>query len=678
MIDLKSHLNSSQLEAATSATGALLVIAGAGSGKTRVIEYRVLNLVQNNIEPSSILLLTFTREAARRMLSRATRHHPRCKYVDGGTFHSFAYKILKKYAKDIGFDESFSILDEPDAHEAIRRCCVELGLSDKTKRFPRSSTLKDIISISINKGASIEHILEREYPQFITYTKEIESLRKKYAAYKLQKNYLDYDDLLTFLKILLENDKLRDKITRKYRFIMVDEYQDTNSLQGDITYLLGKEHGNVMVVGDDAQSIYGFRGASHANIMEFPKKFSHCKIIKLEENYRSTQQILDLANAVMEDMENKYSKCLVASRGDSGDRPGLIFFKDAYGEAEWICDKVMEFREDGTDLSEQAVLFRSSYISILLQAELSKRNIPYQVFGGLKFYETAHVKDLLSYLKVIANPKDELSWSRLLLLIEGIGPKTAERILAEIAPYPDISGISDKVFKQYDTKYKYSAELAKLGAAIKKANEDKYNVEERLGIALDYYIPLLKDKFDDWPLRLNDLETLKDIASGYNSLPELLADFAIESPERGVFKVEAAKRDDERPLTLSTIHSAKGLEWKNVFILGLSDGVLPSSLALGDEEEIEEERRIFYVAVTRAKDNLFLSMHHEGSRGGITQFNKISRFLDSRGILETLDRGVAADKDEQRFLDEEPQEFETIYNKDQLLKRIIDYFDADI
>jgi len=313
MLKLETQLNPSQYAAVTTLDGPIVVIAGAGSGKTRVIEYRVLYLVQNKINPNSILLLTFTRRAAKTMLDRAARHDPRCKNVEGGTFHSFAYKMLKRYAKIIGFPDSFSILDEGDAEEAIHRCCNMLGFFAREKRFPKKDTLKGIISMSINKNISIGEVLKKEYPHFLEYSSDIETLRKQYIEYKINKNYLDYDDLLVYLRLLLENEDIRNRLSQKYQYIMVDEYQDTNTLQGDITYLLAERHRNVMVVGDDAQSIYGFRGASHENIMKFPKKFPECKIIKLEANYRSTQAILDVANSVLENMTNKYSKCLVSA-----------------------------------------------------------------------------------------------------------------------------------------------------------------------------------------------------------------------------------------------------------------------------------------------------------------------------------------------------------------------------
>jgi len=644
MNDLKAKLNPSQLEAVQAIYGPVLVIAGAGSGKTRVIEYRVLNMVQNNIDPASILLLTFTREASRKMLARATAHDSRCKSVDGGTFHSFAYKLLKRYAKVIGFPESFSIMDEADSLDAVQRCVAALNLFDGEKKFPKKDTLKSIISGVINKNTTVGKILEKEYPDFFSFKDDIENLGKKYAEYKIERNLLDYDDLLIYAKLLLENEIVRKKISERYKFIMVDEYQDTNKLQADIARSLSYSHNNIMVVGDDAQSIYGFRGAFHENIMKFPENFDKCKIIKLEENYRSTQSILDLANSVLENMQNKYSKCLVSARQDLGEKPQIQFFSDAYREAEWLAAKIKELCDEGLDLADQAVLFRSSYISIPLQAELSKKGIPYQVFGGLKFYETAHVKDLMSHLKVISNPKDELGWARVLMLLEGIGPKTSDKILKDIASYSTLAEILEKSFEGHNIKFKYSPNIRKLQQLLKYVLEET-DIGNQFSKVLDYYLPILKNKFDDWNLRLNDLETLKQISCRYDSLEDLLADFAIESPDSGVKNAEYTPREEEKPLTLSTIHSAKGLEWTNVYLLGLMDGVFPVSFSLGDEDEIEEEHRLFYVAVTRAKNNLILSLHHEASRGGINQFNKISRFVDRANILSKLNKQAIIDPD---------------------------------
>ncbi len=673
MMYLKKQLNPSQFAAVTTVEGPVLVIAGAGSGKTRVIEYRVLHLIENEISPNSILLLTFTRNAAREMISRAAKHDPRCKNIEGGTFHSFGYKILKRYAKTIGFPESFSVLDEGDAEDAIHRCCIELGFFEKEKRFPRKNTLRNIISSSINKHTPIREIVKKEYPHFLEYIPDIETLKEKYTEYKICSNYLDYDDLLVYLKLLLENEDIRSHLSSRYRYIMVDEYQDTNKLQGDITCALAERHRNIMVVGDDAQSIYGFRGATHENIMKFPERFPECKIIKLEENYRSTQSILDVANAVLENMKNKYAKCLVSAKKIIGEKPKLLFFKDVYEEAEWIAEKIKVNRDEGIAFSHQCVLFRSSYLSIPLQAELSKRNIPFIVFGGLKFYETAHVKDIMSHLKILVNPKDELSWNRILMLIEGIGPKTSNKILKEIIKCSFLKEVLENVFQKYKRGYVYSDGIEKLKNALKKASNKTLEVSEKFEIVLDYYTPILKNRFDDWHLRSNDLETLKQISTRYDSLEDLLVDFAIEPPERGIWRVEPSTPEEEKPLTLSTIHAAKGLEWDCLFLIGMIDGILPIAYSLDDEDEIEEEHRLFYVGITRAKKQLFLSLHHEGIRGGVSTLNKVSRFLDVPNVYTKFEHKRISQKTIKSIPITQIEAELKFYDKESLIRRVMDF-----
>ncbi|MBL7081293.1 MAG: ATP-dependent helicase [Candidatus Omnitrophica bacterium] len=626
MIDFEGRLNPSQLAAVRAIRGPLLVIAGAGSGKTRVIEYRVLYLLENNIPPASILLLTFTRRAAHEMISRACRHNLHCSKVVGGTFHSFAYQTLKVYAKKLGIQANFIILDEADSCEAIRRCMARLGFENKKSRFPRAQTIKDTISRSNNLGCPLEDVLKREYPHFVEYSHDLERIKKEYGQYKIKANYLDYDDLLICLKALLEKPQIRDVFREKYRFIMVDEYQDTNTLQGDITYLLSKDHQNVMVVGDDAQSIYGFRGATHKNIMEFPKRFPNARIIKLEENFRSTRRILDVANAVLANMKNKYAKCLFAAKGIEGLKPQVFLFQDGYKEAQMIAERILELRNEGVDLTKQAILFRSAYVSIPLQTELSRRKIPFQVFGGLKFYETSHIRDVLAHLRVIVNPKDELAWMRGLTLLKGIGTKTAQLLVGKISK----SNNPIKVFEFYKKGYSFSKELSRLGVFLKKVNFKKEDVSAYVEAVVNYYQPIFEVKFDDWHLRANDLEALKQIAGHYRKLRDLLVDLAVELPQVGVRQVA--------PLTLSTIHSAKGLEWEVVFLVGIAEGLLPISYTLDDEEEIEEEQRLFYVAVTRAKARLYFSLHYEGWRRGFEQFNKISRFVDQPNVMQLLEK----------------------------------------
>ncbi|MFH1753270.1 MAG: ATP-dependent helicase, partial [Candidatus Omnitrophota bacterium] len=424
----------------------------------------------------------------------------------------------------------------------------------------------------------------------------------------------------------------------------------------------------------DAQSIYGFRGASHDNIMNFPKQFPGCRILKLEENYRSTQAILDVGNAILENMTKKFAKSLVSAHKTRGEKPEMLFFKDAYREAEWIARRIKDHYDEGTDLAHQAVLFRNLYISIPLQAELNKRNIPYQVFGGMKFYETAHVKDVIAHLKVIANPKDELSWTRILTLIEGIGPKKSEIITEEIMKTTDMDHIISVVLEKAADKFKSKLGLRKLGATLKSAMRKGLSVGEKFIAIQDYYDAILHDKFDDWHIRINDLEAMRQISERYKSLSELLADFAIEPPERGVGRVGPVERADVKPLTISTIHSAKGLEWDAVFFMGIMEGVLPSKFSVDDEEEVEEEQRLFYVGVTRAKRHLSLSLHHEGVRGGISQFNRLSRFVEAPNVAARLDPSGYGSQDVADYIDDDLDEDDMlpVHDKNSLLKKILD------
>jgi DNA helicase II / ATP-dependent DNA helicase PcrA len=651
MIDFKKELNQSQLEVVNATEGPVLVIAGAGSGKTRVIEYRVLNLIQKAVPPQSILLLTFTRRAASSMLSRASSHDQRAKLVEGGTFHSFAYSVLKKNSSLIGFD-NFSILDEADSQEAVGISAKKLGVYDLDKKFPKKDTLKKIISMCVNKETGIEEVLEKEYPSFMEYAPSIEKIKNDYQRYKIEKSYFDFDDLLIYLKLLLnKKEGLREELSRKYQYIMVDEYQDTNKPQAAITYLLGKRHANVMVVGDDAQSIYGFRGATHENIMEFPRMFPKCRMIKLEANYRSHQKILDVANAVLNNMKSKFPKNLVSARDFSGERPQLLLFQNGYEEAEWIAGKIREMRESGILLSRQAVLFRSAYVSIPLQVELERQGIPFNVYGGMKFYETAHVKDLVSHLKVIANPRDELAWVRILTLLEGVGQKTAGNIISKMPADWEWgrSGL-DHLFGA-GRKKKYERLLSKLGETLESAARPGIGIYDKFRLLMDYYYPFLREKFDDWQQRINDLEALKDITGKYTSLNDFLADFTIDPPEKSsVINAEFSSLED-KPLCLSTIHSAKGLEWECVFLIGLVEGVLPVSFALDDEENVEEEHRLFYVALTRAQKYLYLAAHYENHGFSYNKFNQISRFIDSPEILSRLEQkaGLAQNEEELSF-----------------------------
>ncbi len=594
--------------------GPVLVIAGAGSGKTRVIEYRVLHLIEKGVNPDEILLLTFTKKAAREMLERAASHDGRAAYVQGGTFHSFAYGILRRHGKRIGLSSQATVLDEGDAQEAIGRSLTRLGFGGKgDDHFPKKATVARILSAARNRATSVADVLEEEYPHFSQYAGKLQAVGEEYARYKKEFGYLDYDDLLVMTAELLRDEEARALIAGKYRYIMVDEYQDTNPAQGEITELLGRAHRNVMVVGDDAQSIYRFRGASHENIMRFPEKFSGCRVVKLEENYRSVQPILDLGNAILADMPKKFAKILRATRG-GGTKPRLIYFENAETEAHHIVGEVLARKQSGVGLKEQAVLFRSSYISIPLQAALARAGIPFRVYGGLKFYEMAHVKDVLAFLRVAVNPKDEISWHRVLTLLPGVGERTAAGIYAAV--FQKGEGTFREKLQGAD---KVSGDMVHLVSILDEAAEDAPGKSFRL--IIKGYLPYLREKFDDWPMRLADLEVLADIAEEYKSARELLTDLALEAPER-----TERGSENQDALTLSTIHSAKGLEWRTVFLLGLEDGVMPSKMARKDEE-VEEEERLLYVAVTRAKDELSLLFHLEGRESGALPFNRLSRFL---------------------------------------------------
>mgnify|MGYP000477534348 CR=1 FL=1 len=657
---LRTELNPSQYLAATTLDGPLLVVAGAGTGKTRVIEYRVLYLVSREIHPRSILLLTFTRRAAREMLSRASRHNRLCEEVVGGTFHSFGFSVITEFADLLGFKRPLSFLDEADSEEQLHRLAVKLGFTRRKRRFPSKRTLKAVISASFNRGESIGEVLLRDYPHFLHWSEEIEKLREEYVRYKVEHNLLDYDDLLIYLKILLEDDRVRRVLSSRYRYIMVDEYQDTNQIQAQIVYLLAKENRNVMAVGDDAQSIYAFRGARYQNMFEFLEVFPEAKVIKLEQNYRSTQPILDLANAVMEGAKHKYTKVLKAQREGSV-RPALLFFKDPEGEAEWIAEKVKELWDEGVPLHHIGVLFRSMYIVRPLEISLTRRGIPYRTYGGLKFIETAHIKDLVSHVKVVANPLDELAWHRVLMLIDGIGPRTAERMISEILR----TGEWRPALAAMRENPRSGPGISRLYAALERATAPNVTFPEVVSTLIDYYLPILRDKYDDYQRRAGDIDSLRQIARSYRSVETFLLDLvAIEPAEQSVEERQDLHLD-VRPLVLSTIHSAKGLEWEVVFIMGVAEGHLPISYSHLSEEDIEEERRLLYVAITRAKRELFLTMSHEGYRGGITTFCRLSRFLDDPQVLKFLE--VSG---QEQLLLERPEEGPSM-QREELIQRIL-------
>jgi len=605
-IDYRGELNDAQYQAATTLQGPVLVVAGAGSGKTRTLVYRVARLVETGVSPRAILLLTFTRRAAQEMLRRAEGLlEGTLEGVTGGTFHSFANTVLRRYAKLFGWPEQFTILDRSDSEDTVQLARVRLGLDKKERRFPRKQALAAMFSTAVNKALTVTEVIEREYPHLAT---EIEDILRCYAAYveyKQERNLLDYDDLLTQLRDRLSGEpEFANRLGQVFRYLMVDEYQDTNSLQADIVALLARPHGNVMAVGDDAQSIYGFRGANFKNIMTFPDRFPGTQVITLEENYRSTQPILDVTNAIIAAAAERYSKTL-RSRRAGGVRPVLVPAPDENFQSRFVCQRILELAEEGIPLAEIAVLFRSSFHSFDLELELVRAGVPFVKRGGFKFLETTHVKDVLAHLRVLANPRDAVSWHRILLLLEGIGPRAAEAILEWMSE----PGRPRAALGEFPGALRGAAliSLRRLAGLMATLDPEERRPAELVGQVIEHYQPILERLHrEDAPKRLRDLEQFAVLAERYRSLGRLLADMALEPPSDSVGDVLAVDAREDELLTLSTVHSAKGLEWHTVFVIWVADGRFPSLYSL-DEEEIEEERRLMYVACTRAKENLVLS-----------------------------------------------------------------------
>jgi len=672
--EIKAKLNPAQWEAVTTVSGPLLVVAGAGTGKTRVIEFRCLYMMAQGIAPQQILLLTFTRKAAREMLGRAAAHDPRCRHIEGGTFHSFAYRMIRRHKAALGLAENISFIDEADAADALHLLAARAGYLEDKQRFPKKGTVRAILSMSVNRHQTVRDVLAKDYPHFLALAHSLEELRQKFAEYKIARNLLDYDDMLIYLKFLLEKEEINARVARTLRYVMVDEFQDTNRLQADIVYLLAKSHQNCMVVGDDTQSIYSFRGAYYKNMFAFPRRFPDTRIVKLEYNYRSTQPILDVANAMIEGEKRKYEKVLFTTCPGE-EKPTLSFFKDAYDESEGVAEKIKAYRDAGVPLSGTGVLYRSNFLSLPLQLALAKRNLPFAVYGGMKFIETAHVKDVLAFLKFHHNKRDELSLARILMLLDGVGPRTAERLrdalVAGATRGPEAVAASLREMVRNTGLLRALRRLIELLHSLEKTAA----VDEKIRKVVHFYKPVMKEKFDDYPQREEDLKAFMEIAGTYDALDSFLVDFVtLEPPEKSTVAARARK-DDERPVTLSTIHSAKGLEWEAVFIIGVADGALPVSYALDDEEALEEERRLLYVAVTRAKRHLHLSMHNEGRNGGLSTFNRLSRFVSEPRVMEKLVTDTTWFED----ADAGGQECtvgRTVAVQD-LCRRMLDYFEGD-
>jgi DNA helicase-2/ATP-dependent DNA helicase PcrA len=616
----REELNEEQFAVATAPAGAALVIAGAGSGKTRAITYRVAYLVEHGVAPARVCLATFTNRAAREMLRRVEQltggSTDAARRVWGGTFHRIANLVLRRHAESLGYTSNYSILDAQDSKDFISVCVDEAGVDTRARRFPKPEVLQDIISFATNTDTPIAEVVPRRYPYFEPLTQSITRVDRLYTERKRERNVMDYDDLLLNWKRLLEE---KEEIARIYReqfeHILVDEYQDTNKLQAEIVDLLAVKHRNVMVVGDDAQSIFAFRGASVEGIYEFPKRYPEARVYRLETNYRSTPEILAVANVSIASNRRQFPKTLRAARPSLGINPALVPCRDADQQAAFVASRILELRDEGVSLSETAVLYRSHYHSLELQLELTRRGIPYRVRSGVRFFEQAHIKDVVSYLRLVANPRDELAWKRVLRLIPNVGTATANRVWEHLRTAPDplalvLRGDADSAASRRGTGWAEFRALLEELVRDEVRTSPARQIETVLARGYEDY---LESNYENAEARLEDLRQLAHYSARYNSAEEFLAELALLSTERyGAPQPLTAEDvveggDEDELLTLSSIHQAKGLEWRALFIIWAADGKFPSPRSLRDAEGEEEERRLWYVALTRARDQLHIT-----------------------------------------------------------------------
>ena len=643
---LTASLNPDQARAVTFGDAPLLVIAGAGTGKTRTLIHRVAALVDRGVAPERILLLTFTRRAAADMLSRAERLVGSAgARVHGGTFHSVGHRLLRQFGSSAGLASDFTIMDQGDAEDLMQLARGALGFAKTSRRFPRKETLHWLYSRHVNTELPLDELLHRDVPHFLEYQEQIASLFADYTIRKGDRNLVDYDDLLLFWAIMLEaSPDLKRRIAGMYEHVLVDEYQDTNLLQARILRGMCAGHGKLTVVGDDAQSIYSFRGAHFRNILDFPRHFPGTTMITLAQNYRSTQPILDLSNMVISRAEERFTKDLHTSRV-GGEKPWLVTAKDEAQQTRFVVDRVLQLHESGVPLREMAVLFRAGYMSADLEIELANRKIPFEKWGGLKFLEAAHVKDVLAFLRVSENPRDEVSWYRILMLMPGIGDTTARAMMTtmqERAWDPDAFTHLIAPPKAREAHRSLAVLLRQLrGLTNRDGDAAGAKVASDIAAVRAIYDAVLKQKYDHPEARLADLDQLRTIAAGYPSRTNFLAALALDPPSSTQDLAGGAESESDA-LILSTVHSAKGKEWKAVFVIWAVDGWFPSSKAVDDPDELEEERRLMYVALTRAKDELAViyPMQVYGSRRSADySIDQLSRFLD-RGVRGTMQRVV--------------------------------------
>lgn len=638
-IDYRRELNAEQLNAVLNGDGACLVLAGAGSGKTRTITYRVAYLLERGVSPENILLVTFTNKAAKEMLSRVEGllgRYPTGLW--GGTFHSIANRLLRIYGSYLGYTSNFTILDQEDAKSLIKVSIKALNIDTTSRRFPSPAKVHAMISYAQNSGRAMSDVIENKYPSFMELSPVIERIAELYVVRKRQADAMDFDDLLLKLRELLyHHEGVRSKLAHQFEYILVDEYQDTNVVQAEIVRQLSSEHGNILVVGDDAQSIYSFRAAEIRNILGFPQTYSDTKTFRLTTNYRSSPEILAVANSSIVQNKDQFQKELAAVRGPF-EKPSLVPASNAAQEAQFIAQKILALREEGMPLSEIAVLFRAAFHSQALEFELMKRDIPYEYRGGLKFFERAHVKDIVSHLRIRQNPKDEVAWMRILGLLNGVGLASAEKMASQFRDYESLEQIvstNPNVPKRAQTAWEGLKKM------LEKMSQEEHPGELIRAVIAGDYRDYLEAEYPDFMDRLEDLEQFALFAEGYTSLQTFLDEVSLTG-EYGALREEAGVEDEEK-MILSTIHQAKGLEWDAVFVMHLVDGKFPIGAALDEDGGLEEERRLFYVATTRARKELFFT-YPITSGYDTLMLSQPSMFLQElpEGLLEEvkLKRGV--------------------------------------
>ncbi len=629
-INYQEELNPEQCEVVMAGDGPILVIAGAGSGKTRTVTYRVARLLESGVSPGQILLLTFTNKAAREMLRRVTELGGGDTGILGGTFHHVGNRVLRKHGEKVGINPRFNILDRDDSKNLIGDIISRNHISRTHKKFPRSTVLLDIHSYSINTGMAPDAVILDRYPMFLELRDILLNILRAYGERKRKLGLVDFDDLLTGWRDLVRNHgDVREEQSRMWRHILVDEYQDTNHLQSEIVETISGPKGNLMVVGDDAQSIYAFRGANFGNIIEFPDRFPDCRVFKLQRNYRSTPEVLRLANSSIRNNPRQFHKELQAVL-PSGEKPDVVACNDVGEQSRFIAQRMMDFHEGGMPLSEIAVLYRAHWLSMELQMEMTRLGIPFQVRSGLRFFEQAHVKDVAAHLKIVSNPKDELAWKRILKLYPRVGKATAEKIwnvvegMEDPLPHMKDAGVVDRVPTAGRKAWK---EIAGLMDVLRDEEMIRAPGNMIREVLLSGYETYLTAQYPNASARMDDLKRLADYSVRYENLDQLLSELALSNTVAGREAVEAGDGDDA--VILSTVHQAKGLEWESVFMLWLVEGKIPDARSLREEGGEEEERRLFYVAATRAKKHLTLvypTVADERNMMGVVQ--RPSRFLE--------------------------------------------------